>query len=65
MKCPHCKDTGVIETGNNDFPCECPAGDTAIFNLGWEKITGKELKERARKLQEARDAALEPGGYLY
>lgn len=32
-KCPKCKDTGVWETGNNDLPCECPAGKTALFNV--------------------------------
>ncbi len=33
--CPHCNDTGVIETGNNDLPCEhCPKGQTAVFNVG-------------------------------
>lgn len=47
MKCQKCKDTGVIETGNNDIPCVCPEGDTAIFNdaeLG--AITGKQLKKK-------------------
>lgn len=61
MKCPYCQDTGVIETGNNDFPCECPAGDLAVFNLGTEKITGKEYKERAKKLREVCDRDLEDG----
>lgn len=44
--CEKCNDTGVIETGNNDLPCDCPAGDKAVFNdasLG--HVTGKELKE--------------------
>jgi len=49
--CTACKNTGVIETGNNDEPCECPAGDTAVFNVcipggGVRQITGKEMKAR-------------------
>ena len=31
-KCNECGDSGVIETGNNDLPCDCPAGSTALFN---------------------------------
>ena len=38
-KCNLCKDTGVIVTGNNDLPCTCEAGDTALFNQ-----TGKDGK---------------------
>jgi hypothetical protein len=35
----------VIETGNNDIPCRCSAGDTAIFNRAGEgQITGAEIK---------------------
>lgn len=33
MKCTRCNDTGVIETGNNDLPCDCEAGQTAVFNV--------------------------------
>lgn len=32
-KCEKCRDTGIWETGNNDLPCECPAGKTALFNV--------------------------------
>lgn len=46
MDCSRCKDTGVIETGNNDLPCDCAAGDRALFNeagvIG--PITGAESK---------------------
>lgn len=31
--CVRCKDTGVIDTGNNDLPCDCAHGDTALFNV--------------------------------
>ena len=45
--CSECKDTGVIETGNNDLPCHCPAGLTAVFNVatgdGMKKMTGAEM----------------------
>ena len=46
MKCTKCDDTGVIETGNNDLPCDCSKGDTAIFNVGYETLTGAEIKSR-------------------
>ena len=45
-KCANCKDTGVIETGNNDLPCNCPAGATALFNQAGVEgpVTGAEIK---------------------
>lgn len=47
MTCPKCNDTGIIETGNNDFPCDCPKGDVALFNnamvLGGS-ITGTQVR---------------------
>ena len=44
--CPKCEGSGVRETGNNDLPCDCPAGDTALFNICGVKgpITGAESK---------------------
>jgi hypothetical protein len=46
MNCPKCKGTGVIETGNNDLPCDCPAGDEAKFNVaGRGTVTGRQIKE--------------------
>ncbi|MDD5008557.1 MAG: hypothetical protein PHC68_09215 [Syntrophorhabdaceae bacterium] len=47
MKCKKCNDTGVEDTGNNDLPCDCPAGETALFNLcGVEgPVTGAEVKK--------------------
>lgn len=45
LPCPKCGGTGVIETGNNDLPCDCLAGDKAVFNdavLG--RVTGKEIR---------------------
>ena len=45
--CEDCKDTGVIETGNNDLPCpNCPAGQTAVFNTPEGAKTGAELLAR-------------------
>lgn len=46
MVCIKCSDTGVIETGNNDLPCDCPAGDAALFNqAGIEgQVTGAEIR---------------------
>lgn len=45
-KCMQCNDTGVIETGNNDIPCDCPAGNSALFNTtGVDgSVTGAELR---------------------
>lgn len=47
-KCAKCKDTGVIETGNNDLPCDCLAGDKALFNVatgrGMITIPGAEVR---------------------
>lgn len=50
--CPRCNDTGVWETGNNDFPCDCPAGNLAEFNVaGRGIVSGATLKaeQLARK----------------
>lgn len=46
-KCKKCKN-GVIETGNNDLPCDCPLGDTALFNVAGINgpVTGAEIKRR-------------------
>jgi hypothetical protein len=45
--CNECNDTGIIETGNNDLPCNCPAGSKARFNrvgvIG--TVTGEEIKK--------------------
>ncbi len=45
-KCTECNDTGVIETGNNDLPCECPAGANAKFNVAGVTgpVTGDEVR---------------------
>ena len=45
-KCRECNDTGVIETGNNDLPCDCPAGSTALFSQAGVDgpVTGKEVR---------------------
>jgi len=45
-KCKKCNDTGTIDTGNNDLPCDCPAGDTALFNEAGVRgsVTGAEIK---------------------
>ncbi len=44
--CSKCDDTGVIETGNNDLPCNCPAGETAQFNTAGVEgpVTGAEMR---------------------
>ena len=44
--CKTCNDTGMISTGSNDVPCDCPAGDTAMFTVvGVEGlVSGTEVK---------------------
>jgi hypothetical protein len=44
--CNKCNDTGVWKTGNNDLPCSCPAGDTALFNEASVRgpVTGAEIR---------------------
>lgn len=44
--CEQCGDTGIIDTGNNDLPCDCAAGDTARFNVaGVGNVSGQEVKQ--------------------
>lgn len=45
-RCNRCGDSGVIETGNNDLPCDCPAGDVALFNQAGVvgPVTGAEIR---------------------
>jgi hypothetical protein len=54
-KCRHCDDSGVIETGNNDLPCEhCPKGRTAVFNTMDGPQTGEDMiREFGRPLPAA------------
>ena len=44
--CEKCKNIGIIVTGNNDLPCDCPAGNKALFNQCGVKgpVTGAELR---------------------
>jgi len=46
MACEKCGGTGVDETGNNDLPCDCPAGATALFNIAGVdgQVTGAEMR---------------------
>ena len=57
MNCGKCSDTGVIETGNNDLPCSCPAGSRAIFNVcegsGMVQKTGMEIRRESRNWGDA------------
>lgn len=44
-QCGKCQDSGIIETGNNDLPCDCPAGSRARFNVAGVEgdVTGSEV----------------------
>ena len=45
IPCASCGNSGVIGTRNNDFPCHCPMGDRAMFNVaGKGRRTGAEIK---------------------
>ena len=46
MACLKCNDTGIIETGNNDLPCDCPAGESALFSVAGVvgAVTGAEMR---------------------
>lgn len=50
--CGKCLD-GVIDTGNNDLPCTCPLGDTALFNVAGTPgpVSGASLKRPAFEQQ--------------
>lgn len=44
--CEKCRDTGIWDTGNNDLPCDCPAGGTALFNVAGVHgpVSGADMK---------------------
>ncbi len=46
MACAKCNGLGAVRRGKNDLPCDCPLGDTAMFNvkgvLG--QVTGAEMR---------------------
>ena len=45
-ECSKCNDTGAIKSGDNDLPCDCPAGDKAMFHVaGVGIITGAVVKK--------------------
>jgi hypothetical protein len=44
-RCPDCDGRGIVETGNNDLPCQCPAGDDVKINVaGRGLVKGSVLK---------------------
>ena len=44
--CQKCNNTGEIETGNNDLPCDCPSGAAVLFNQAGVtgSVTGGEIR---------------------
>lgn len=59
--CSKCHGTGIIETGNNDMPCDCSAGDVAVFNvttLDGKQMTGAQVRERDKRTRRAAIEAL-------
>lgn len=52
--CKECNGTGMDDSGNNDMPCDCQAGDTAIFNVaGRGQVSGATLKKEWEDLRKA------------
>lgn len=49
-RCAECLDTGIVDTGNNEHPCDCPLGDAVTLNVaGRGLVSGRQLKaERPR-----------------
>jgi hypothetical protein len=47
MYCNKCHNTGVIDTGNNDLPCDCEHGTRALFNVAGVDgpVTGQQVKK--------------------
>ncbi len=45
-KCKKCNNTGIIDTGNDDLPCDCDAGTSAQFNIAGVdgSVTGREVR---------------------
>ncbi len=45
--CQRCDGTGVIDTGNNEYPCRCAEGDAATFNTTeWGRVDGAFIKSK-------------------
>jgi len=44
--CARCGGTGVIDSGNNELPCDCPAGGAALFEQAGVcgPLTGAEIR---------------------
>ena len=61
--CRRCDNTGVWETGNNDLPCDCVAGATALFSVctanGVELMTGAESQRHHAESRRRREADTE------
>lgn len=52
--CENCRDTGVDDAGGGDMPCECPAGDRAVFNVaGRGQVSGATLKKEWENLRKS------------
>jgi hypothetical protein len=62
-KCKKCNDNGYLETDDTDLPCECLAGDTALFKVtGVEgHITGAEIRKREATVRKWAWKCVAPG----
>jgi hypothetical protein len=47
--CGRCRDTGYMDNGWNDFPCVCPAGNTAVFDVDGRITLGSTLKNEMHR----------------
>lgn|GEM_PF-3880127 len=56
-KCKKCGNTGIIKTGNNDLPCDCPAGIT-VFSFNPAGVEGPVVNELLNELQQETEKLL-------
>ena len=50
MFCLKCKNTGIIETGNNDLRCSCQVGSEAVFNIAGQPFQEGPFRQAKEQL---------------
>lgn len=51
--CTRCSNTGIVKTGNNDLPCNCQAGDKALFSVAGadHPVPGRKVRQLLNSAQ--------------